>query len=69
MLRAFICQWHNSLTEAELMLWHDSSVIRETETLLKGLFLQEIAELSPCCLHLNPSRWGDPDKPSQVLTP
>lgn len=66
MLRAFICQWHNSLTEAELLLSVTGMILqlwKKQKTLLKCLFLQEFAELSPCCLHLNWSGWGDLDNP------
>lgn len=57
-LHLSVAQFINWSRTAAFYYWHDPSVMGETKTLLKGLFLQEIAELSPCCLHLNPSRWG-----------
>lgn len=66
MLRAFICQWHNSLTEAELLLsyWHDPSVIGETKALLKELFNR----IEPLLFTPEPKWVGGSGQPSQVLT-
>lgn len=70
MLRAFICQWHNALTEVELLLSITGMILQlwEKQNPLKRFIFARNCRIEPLLFTSEPKWVGGFGEPSQVPT-